>query len=244
MRLIGGGSRRRIDEPDAAALSSTRVDRSQAVQTGAREPARIVRHALADRVFHWVSAACVLTLLGTAFLPIVGFRFPWVTAHWITGLVLIVAVLFHTVRALVWQDLRSMWIGRSDLRDALGILRWTLRTGDPPAKPGKYSLAQKLIHHLFALAVVTTMITGALMLAKIDTPWWRRNPYWLADGTWGVVYVLHGFASLALITMVMAHIYFAFRPEKLKFTRAMVFGWITRQEYDEHHDPTRWQANQ
>jgi len=45
---------------------------------------RIVRHASADRLLHWIMAACVLTLLGTAFLPIVGVKFEWVTIHWIT----------------------------------------------------------------------------------------------------------------------------------------------------------------
>jgi formate dehydrogenase subunit gamma len=48
---------------------------------------------------------------------------------------------------------------------------------------------------------------------------------------------------LLLITMVMMHVYFALRPEKLKFTRAMFRGWITRREFDEHHDPKRWQVD-
>ena len=55
---------------------------------------RVVRHALADRLFHWVGALCVLVLLGTAFLPIIGLKFGWVTIHWVTGLVLMAAVLF------------------------------------------------------------------------------------------------------------------------------------------------------
>ena len=109
-------------------------------------------------------------------------------------------------------------------------------------KPGKYSFAQKLIHHAFALVVLTAVGTGGAMLVRIDTPWWKRNPYLLADATWGVVYVLHGLAALTLITMVMLHVYFALRPEKLLFTRAMLRGWITRAEYSEHHDPQRWQV--
>jgi cytochrome b subunit of formate dehydrogenase len=55
--------------------------------------------------------------------------------------------------------------------------------------------------------------------------------------------VLHGFAALMLVTMVMLHVYFALRPEKLEFTRAMIRGWITRREPDEHHDPKRWQVD-
>ena len=93
------------------------------------------------------------------------------------------------------------------------------------------------------VAVLTTLVTGGFMLLRIDTPWWQRNPYLFADATWGIVYVLHGLAALLLITMVMMHVYFALRPEKLKFTRAMIRGWITRQEFDEHHDPKRWQVD-
>ena len=205
---------------------------------------RVLRHALADRIFHWAAAAAVLTLLGTAFLPILGLSFPWVTVHWMAGIALGVIVLWHIVRALFWQDWRAMWIGRRDLCDVVDTLCWTLRRrAEPPGKPGKYSLAQKLIHVVFALAILTTLVTGGLMLVRIDAPWWQRNPYWLPDATWGVIYVLHGLAALALITIVMAHVYFALRPEKLFFTRSMVLGWITREEYAREHDQNRWQVD-
>jgi formate dehydrogenase subunit gamma len=216
-----------------------------ATEAGGKPAAvKIVRHALVDRVFHWISAACVLILLGTSFLPIVGFEFPWVLIHWTTGVVLIAAVLFHIVRSLFWQDWRAMWIGRVDLADTLAITRTTFRLSRASLpKPGKYSVAQKLIHHVFAAVVLTTLITGAFMLARIDTPWWQRNPYWLGDAAWGVIFALHGLAALLLITMVMTHVYFALRPEKLLFTRSMILGWITRAEYADHHDPKRWQVD-
>lgn len=206
---------------------------------------RVVRHALADRVFHWLTAACVLTLLGTAFLPILGLKFDWVTLHWLTGLLLIGAVLFHLVRALAWQNWRTVMIYGADVREAAAIVRGTLRrdAGAAP-KPGKYSFAQKLIHLFFTIVVLGSAATGALMLAHVETPWWRPNPYLLRDETWGFVYVVHDLAALTLITMVLTHVYFALRPEKLLFTRAMLRGWITRAEYEEHHDPQRWRGEQ
>jgi formate dehydrogenase subunit gamma len=203
-------------------------------------PLRVVRHALVDRLFHWVGALCVLVLLGTAFLPIIGIDFGWVTVHWVTGLVLMAAVAFHIIRVLVRGTFGSMWLGRADVADALDVVSATLKRELPTRRPGKYSVAQKFIHHAFAVVVLTTLITGGLMLARIDTPWWQRNPYLLADATWGIVYVLHGLAALLLITMVMMHVYFALRPEKLKFTRAMILGWITRREFADNHDPQRW----
>lgn len=185
----------------------------------------------------------MLVLLGTAFLPILGVAFGWVTVHWVTGLVLMAAVLFHIVRVLVRRTLGAMWLGRPDLADAAEAVAATLAHKLPTRRPGKYSVAQKLIHHAFALVVLTTLVTGGMMLARIDTPWWQRNPYLLPDATWGIVYVLHGLAALLLVTMVMMHVYFALRPEKLQFTRAMIRGWITRREFDEHHDPQRWQVD-
>jgi cytochrome b subunit of formate dehydrogenase len=151
--------------------------------------------------------------------------------------------LFHIVRVLLRGTWSSMGVGRADLADALDIGRSTLARELPTRRPGKYSVAQKFIHHAFAVVVLTTLVSGGMMLARIDTPWWQRNPYLLADATWGIVYVLHGLAALLLLTMVMMHVYFALRPEKLKFTRAMIRGWITRREFDEHHDPKRWQVD-
>jgi cytochrome b subunit of formate dehydrogenase len=206
---------------------------------------RIVRHTGPDRTIHWIIAASVLTLLGTAFLPILGVKFAWVTAHWIAGFVLAAIVLVHIVRALFWQDLRLVWIDLRDFRDAAAAARMTLRLGGArPGKAGKYSLAQKFIHLAFTVVILVAIGTGAIMMVKVDTPWWDRNPYWLTDANWGIVYVLHGLAALFLVTMVIAHVYFALRPEKWQFMRSMILGWITRKEYQDQHDPSRWQVKE
>ena len=81
------------------------------------------------------------------------------------------------------------------------------------------------------------------MLVKIDTPWWERDPYWLSESTWGVIYILHDLAALLLVIMIMMHVYFALRPEKLFFARSMILGWITGGEHAAHHDPKRWRAD-
>jgi formate dehydrogenase subunit gamma len=202
---------------------------------------RVVRHAAIDRLNHWAIAVAVLILLATAFLPILGVEFAWVAIHWWTGLVLIALVLFHIVRALLFQSLGSVWIGFGDIRDMFAIAGRTLRVRSAaPRKPGKYSVAQKLIHAAFAVVVLAAVITGGLMMAKVDTPWWDPNPYWLSDATFGAIYVIHGLAASLLITMVMTHVYFALRPEKAMYLRSMVLGWMTRGEYRREHDPERW----
>jgi cytochrome b subunit of formate dehydrogenase len=58
--------------------------------------------------------------------------------------------------------------------------------------------------------------------------------------TWGLMYVLHGLAGVGLIALIMMHIYFAVRPEKLVITKSMITGSLDRDHYLEHHDPERW----
>ena len=111
-----------------------------------------------------------------------------------------------------------------------------------PALPGKYNALQKLYHLGIAILVLALVVSGLLMLLKIDTPFWRRDPYWFSTETWGFIYVIHDFAGMALVTMVMIHIYFALRPDEWYLTRSMFRGWISRKEYSEHHDAERWKA--
>jgi cytochrome b subunit of formate dehydrogenase len=204
-------------------------------------PEKILRHSVASRVFHWVMAASVLTLLFTAFLPIWGVKFSWVTAHWIAGLVLTAAIIFHIIHASLWKGLGLMWINSQDLSDGWLVVKEAMgSSGSAPGKPGKNPLENKLFHHVVAIATLAAIITGLIMMAKVDTPWWKRNPYVLSDDTWGIIYIIHGAGSVALITLIMAHLYFAVRPEKRWITLSMLHGWIPRDRYLEHYDESRW----
>ncbi|MEK9701572.1 MAG: cytochrome b/b6 domain-containing protein [Deltaproteobacteria bacterium] len=204
---------------------------------------KLLRHHLVDRLFHWIMAVSILTLLLTGFLPILGLKFSWVDPHWIAGLVFTAAILFHIVRAIGWQDFFSMVVRFRDLKNAWNATRWAIvQSGQEPEKPGKYPLLNKLYHHTVATMSIIVVATGLLMMIKIDTPWWERDPYFFEDWTWGVIYVLHDLSALFFITLVIIHIYFGLRPEKLWMTRAMILGWITRKEYIDHYDQDQWQA--
>lgn len=186
----------------------------------------LIRHRPADRILHWVFAACIVLLLVTGILPKLGIEFSWLVFHWVTGLVLLAAVALHLLRVLLYKPMLNMWIAPRDFS-----------TG----KPGKFSLAQKLMHNGVALLTLVALVTGLLMLVRIDTPLWERNPYWLTASTWGLVYVLHGLAALCFVSTIMLHIYFSLRPEKRMYLRAIFKGWITREEYRREHDPEKWQ---
>ena len=204
-------------------------------------PAKVPRHSLAARLFHWIMAASMLALLVTAFLPKVGVQFPWVTYHWIAGLVLTASILFHIVHASFWLDFWSIWPDKADREDAARRLRRSLgQSAPPPRRFAKYPLENKMYHGVIVLAGLSVMFTGVLMMSRVRTPLFPRNPYLLGDMTWGLMYVLHGLAGVGLIALIMVHVYFAVRPEKLVITKSMIFGTLDREHYLEHHDPQRW----
>jgi formate dehydrogenase subunit gamma len=189
---------------------------------------RIVRHAGVDRLFHWVTAATMLVLLATSLLPVVGIRFAWVEIHWMAGVVLIAALLFHMVRALTVQRLRVVVPRPADLGELSGGRR-----------PGKYTLAQKLMHLAITIALLTAAVTGVLLMIKAGTPFFERDPYRFSLATWGWLTVLHDAAAYGSLFLVMLHIYFSLRPEKRMYLRAMTRGWMTREELRRNHDPVK-----
>jgi cytochrome b subunit of formate dehydrogenase len=204
-------------------------------------PAQIPRHSLAARLFHWVMAAAMFVLLVTAFLPKLGFQFNWVTYHWIAGTVLTASILFHIVHATVYLDFWSIWPDRADLEDASRRLnRFFKRPAPAPRKFAKYPLENKLYHGAVLLTGLSVILTGIFMMFRVRTIFFPRNPYLFGDMTWGLMYVLHGLAGVGLITLVIVHVYFAVRPEKLAITQSMIFGSMSREFYLKEHDPQRW----
>ena len=207
----------------------------------ARVPAHVPRHSLVSRLYHWIMAACMLTLLLSAFLPKLGVDFNWVPIHWSAGAVLTVAVAYHIIHASFRQDFWSIWPDKADLVDAARrIRRFFGRAALPPRRFPKYPLENKLYHGAILVTGLTAITTGVLMMFRVRTIFFPRNPYLFSDMAWGLIYVLHGVAGVGLIALVIVHIYFAIRPEKLAITKSMIFGWMGRDFYLKHYDPQRW----
>ncbi len=204
-------------------------------------PSRILRHARSERVFHWLMAVAMLVLLVTAFFPVLGLQFAWVTIHWVAGVILSALIVYHVIRATFWQDFWVMWIDKADIKAGVAELRNIMgKDGEGAPKAGKYPIDHILFHHGAAVTGLVAIATGLLMMLRLETPFWTANPYMLSDSSWGVVYVLHGLSGVGLITLTITHIYFAIRPDKWWITKSMIYGWIPRSEYLGNHDPKRW----
>ena len=235
---------------------------AQTQESVADLPERIVRHTLAARIFHWSMAAAMLVLLVTAFVPLLGLEFPWVTIHWIAGVVLILPIIYHVIHSIGWLDFWSMMsMTAKDVREGLGHFRHILSSKSPkPEKPGKYPFDHRMYHHAIIVASLAAVVTGILMTLRIKTPFWEPNEYYpltdqavsgynelsepiislMPGAATGLVFVIHGIAGVSLILMVAAHIYFAIRPDKRWFTWGMIRGWIDREHYLAHFDPDKW----
>ncbi len=214
---------------------------SASPQVIAAIPQHVHRHSLIARIFHWVMAASMFTLLFTAFLPRVGVQFPWITYHWIAGAVLAISVVFHVIHASFWLDFWSIWPDKTDLQDAVRrVRRFFGEPAPPPRRFAKYPLENKLFHVMIILCGLSVIVTGVIMMSRVKTIFFPRNPYLFSDMTWGAMYVLHGLAGVGLIGLVIMHVYMGLRPEKRAITKSMIFGWMSRDYYLKEHDPSRW----
>jgi cytochrome b subunit of formate dehydrogenase len=152
------------------------------------------------------------------------------------------SIVFHIIHASLFLDFWSIWVGPKDMPELKAELMRELGHDVPGPKSGKYPLGNRLYHAAIVVTALAAVLTGVLMMSRVRTPFFTRNPYLLSDGTWGVTYVTHGMAGVALVGLVIAHVYFAIRPEKWWITKGMILGWITRRQFLEHHEPDRWRV--
>lgn len=216
---------------------------SSATQGGivSNVPARITRHTSAARVFHWVMAATMFVLIFSGFLPIIGFQFHWLTIHWVAGVLLTISILFHIVHATFFLDFWSIWILPRDLKEVWQRIKQQVgQSAAEVPKHGKYPLDHRLYHLAVMVAGLLAIVTGLVMMLRIDTPLWPQNAYLFTDATWGIVYVFHGLCAVLFVTLTLTHVYFAIRPDKFWLTKSMVYGYVDREHYVQHHDPNRW----
>lgn len=205
-------------------------------------PAMIERHTFMARMFHWVMAFSMFVLLFTAFLPIAGIRFPWVQWHWMAGLLLTGSIIYHIIHATFFLDFWSIWIGPKDIPEFKAEMMAEIAGSEDGPKTGKYPLGNRLYHLAILVVGLTASISGMIMMSRVRQPLFTRNPYIMQDTSWGFTYVAHGVAGVALVGLVIAHVYFAIRPEKWWITKGMLFGYITKRDYLQHHDPARWKV--
>ena len=155
-------------------------------------PEKLVRHLPGARGFHWSMSATMFALLITAFFPVIGIQFPWVTIHWIAGVLLILTLLYHIYHVFAKQDFWAMWIGRRDIKEGTLGLKAALRQPVKRPRTAKYPVDQKMFHHAATIATLGAVVTGVLMMYRVENFLLPQNTYMFSDATWGWIYVIHG----------------------------------------------------
>ena len=97
--------------------------------------------------------------------------------------------------------------------------------------PGKYPLGNRLYHLAILVVGLPAAITGHVHDAarphsrssRATRICWPTRPG--ASPT-----CCTAWPASALVGLVIAHVYFAVRPEKWWITKGMIFGWITRRQ--------------
>lgn len=175
------------------------------------------RYNLNQRLYHWGN---FLLLAVVAFSGYWLFfrnspasplsRYSWLDIHIWSGLLFPAGVIAHAVAAVIRGDWRSMRPEVKDLRDAAAIWRNFMgRSSDCPA-PGKYDALQKIYHHILALLAVTFTLSGVWM-------WLSAERYYFAARGWlHAMRLTHDLSAVALVVMVIGHLYFSL----LKVNRA------------------------
>jgi cytochrome b subunit of formate dehydrogenase len=203
---------------------------------------------IVQRLFHWLTFTFlgIMTLTGVAllypslfnpFLTPLGIEGTQAKIFWHVNLawallgLLIIHVIWDVGVKRGWWD---MWIGLKDLSDGwlrtkhfLGLVR--------EYKPvPKYDIFMKTFHWGLTVSLIVLGVTGLYF--------W--NPYGLIPH---IPYeleltfrVLHDLFAALMIGMVIGHVYFAVLPVNWPILKAMVTGWISRDFYVKHFDPSRW----
>ena len=194
----------------------------------------IVRTKFIDRACHWTVVICFFLVA----LSGISFFFP--TLQWLTqtfgtpqmgrilhpffGIAIFVALMFMFVR-FVHHNIPD----KKDIPWLLNIVEVLKGNEHKVADVGNYNAGQKMMFWSIMSMIFVLLVTGVII--------WR--PYFAPAFSIPVIrfaLMLHSFAAVALIVVIMVHIYAALWVKGT--ITAMVEGWVTSAWAKKHHP--RW----
>lgn len=222
----------------------------------------VQRFTVAQRASHWIMAISIFGLMLSGFIIMnndvtVGALpgLSWLLIHEITAIVLIGYVFFHLGHVAYKGTWGEMWIGRRDVEDQyVRVKNFFGRTDEYP-RQFKYPGAQKVLHWSVTGATFGLIITGLVLLRRVNfEPLWSMTREFSFLGIefglgtadqLGLVawsFVLHDFFAVAMVALVMGHVYFALRPQEWEITKSMITGNVSVRGYAEKYSPESWRV--
>jgi Ni/Fe-hydrogenase 1 B-type cytochrome subunit len=221
----------------------------EAILPVGEQPGPVYVYDAATRIWHWVTALCIVVLGVTGYFigsppPSIGgeayqhFLFGYVRmTHFIAGMVLGVAFLMRVYRVFVGgpHARQIFYIPFWNLhwwKDLFGEVRWYLFMGKPKEYVGHNPLAHFAMFAMFLLPTIVLLLTGFALYAEdagVQSTWYRLFGWvFVVIGDSFAVHTWHNVAMWIVIIFSMVHMYMAIREDmthRQTTISSMVSGW-------------------
>ena len=221
----------------------------EAILPVGEQPGPVYVYDAATRIWHWVTALCIVVLGVTGYFigsppPSIGgeayhhFLFGYIRmTHFIAGMVLGVAFLMRIYRVFVGgpHARQIFYIPFWNLhwwKDLFGEVRWYLFMGRPKEYIGHNPLAHFAMFAMFVLPTIVLLLTGFALYAEdagVQSIWYRLFGWvFVVIGDSFAVHTWHNVAMWIVIIFSMVHMYMAIREDmthRQTTISSMVSGW-------------------
>jgi len=222
---------------------------SEAILPVGEQPGPVYVYDAATRIWHWVTALCIVVLGVTGYFigsppPSIGgqayqhFLFGYIRmTHFIAGMILGVAFLLRLYRVFVGgpHARQIFYIPFWNLhwwKDLFGEVRWYLFMGKPKEYVGHNPLAHFAMFTMFLLPTIVLLLTGFALYAEdagVQSTWYKLFGWVFAViGSSFAVHTWHNVAMWIVIIFSMVHMYMAIREDmthRQTTISSMVSGW-------------------
>jgi len=222
---------------------------SEAILPVGEQPGPVYVYDAATRIWHWVTALCIVVLGVTGYfigspLPSIGgeayqhFLFGYIRmTHFIAGMILGVAFLMRIYRVFVGgpHARQIFYVPFWNLhwwKDLFGEVRWYLFMGKPKEYIGHNPLAHFAMFAMFVLPTIVLLLTGFALYAEdagVQSIWYRLFGWvFVVIGDSFAVHTWHNVAMWIVIIFSMVHMYMAIREDmthRQTTISSMVSGW-------------------
>ena len=221
----------------------------EAILPVGEQPGPVYVYDAATRIWHWVTALCIVVLGVTGYFigsppPSIGgeayqhFLFGYIRmTHFIAGMILGVAFLMRIYRVFVGgpHARQIFYIPFWNLhwwKDLFGEVRWYLFMGKPKEYIGHNPLAHFAMFAMFLLPTIVLLLTGFALYAEdagVQSLWYRLFGWvFVVIGDSFAVHTWHNVAMWIVIIFSMVHMYMAIREDmthRQTTISSMVSGW-------------------
>ena len=221
----------------------------EAILPVGEQPGPVYVYDAATRIWHWVTALCIVVLGVTGYFigsppPSVGgeayqhFLFGYIRmTHFIAGMILGVAFLMRIYRVFVGgpHARQIFYVPFWNLhwwKDLFGEVRWYLFMGKPKEYVGHNPLAHFAMFAMFVLPTIVLLLTGFALYAEdagVQSIWYRLFGWvFVVIGDSFAVHTWHNVAMWIVIIFSMVHMYMAIREDmthRQTTISSMVSGW-------------------